>query len=174
MAIVVHSVMLCILLDKHICSKGCPIRQCNIERYNFLLKLSDFFAKTKLSRNRSMVFCTPCFLSELGKSEGITCFVGLHTKETPKCLNSCTCTYAFRNDMKKSLTCVRPLSHCPCVLTLAHLPMNSVRIWVRIDLPPCNIRGGTIKIPPCSKAQNAEHRPKFCSPTPAMVTSPYK
>jgi hypothetical protein len=29
-----------------------------------------------------------------------------------------------------------------------------------------------IKIPPCSKALSAEHRPKFCSPSPAMVTSP--
>jgi hypothetical protein len=38
----------------------------------------------------------------------------------------------------------------------------------------CHSRCGTIKIPPCSKALSAEHRPKFCSPTPAMVTSPYK
>jgi hypothetical protein len=29
-------------------------------------------------------------------------------------------------------------------------------------------------IPPCSKALSAEHRPKFCSPSPAMVTSTYK
>jgi hypothetical protein len=39
---------------------------------------------------------------------------------------------------------------------------------------PCHIWCGTIKIPPCSKALSAEHRPKFCSPSPAMVTSPYK
>ena len=26
--------------------------------------------------------------------------------------------------------------------------------------------------PPCSKALSTEHRPKFCSPSPAMVTSP--
>jgi hypothetical protein len=32
----------------------------------------------------------------------------------------------------------------------------------------------TIKTPPCSKALNAEHRPKFCSPSPATVTSSYK
>jgi hypothetical protein len=31
-----------------------------------------------------------------------------------------------------------------------------------------------MKIPPCLKALSAEHRPKFCSPSPAMVTSPYK
>ena len=31
-----------------------------------------------------------------------------------------------------------------------------------------------IKIPPCSKALSAEHRLKFCSPSPVMVTSPYK
>jgi hypothetical protein len=73
-----------------------------------------------------------------------------------------------------------------------------VRIQVRIDLPhplvcrkrrlngavlqmrpektevPCHSRCGTIKIPPCSKALSAEQRPKFCSPSPAMVTSPYK
>jgi hypothetical protein len=35
-------------------------------------------------------------------------------------------------------------------------------------------RCGTIKIPPCSKALSADHKPKFCSPSPAMVTSPYK
>jgi hypothetical protein len=34
-------------------------------------------------------------------------------------------------------------------------------------------RCGTIKIPPCSKALSAEHSPKFCSPSPPMVTSPY-
>jgi hypothetical protein len=39
---------------------------------------------------------------------------------------------------------------------------------------PCHSRCGTIKIPPCSKALSAEHGPKFCSPSPAMVTSPYK
>jgi transposase InsO family protein len=33
---------------------------------------------------------------------------------------------------------------------------------------------GTIKIPPSSKALSAEHTPKFCSPSPAMLTSPYK
>jgi hypothetical protein len=68
-----------------------------------------------------------------------------------------------------------------------------VRIRVRIDPPhplvcrkrrlngrtfrtevPCHSRCGTIKITPCSKALSAEHRPKFCSPSPAMVTSPYK
>jgi hypothetical protein len=35
-------------------------------------------------------------------------------------------------------------------------------------------RCDTIKIPLCSKALRAEHRPEFCSPSPAMVTSPYK
>jgi hypothetical protein len=35
---------------------------------------------------------------------------------------------------------------------------------------PCHSRRGTIKIPPCSKALNAEHRPKFCSPSALMVT----
>jgi hypothetical protein len=38
----------------------------------------------------------------------------------------------------------------------------------------CHSRCGTIKIPLCSKALSAEHRPKFCSPSPAVVTSPYK
>jgi hypothetical protein len=32
-------------------------------------------------------------------------------------------------------------------------------------------RCGTIKIPSCSKALRAEHSPKFCSPSLAMVTS---
>jgi hypothetical protein len=38
-------------------------------------------------------------------------------------------------------------------------------------------RCGTIKIPPCSKALSAEHRPKFCSPSLVFVmwlTSPYE
>jgi hypothetical protein len=35
---------------------------------------------------------------------------------------------------------------------------------------PCHSRCGTIKI----KALSAEHRSKFCSPLPAMVTSPYE
>jgi hypothetical protein len=35
---------------------------------------------------------------------------------------------------------------------------------------PCHSRCGTIKIPPCSKALSAEHRPKFCNPLPAMMT----
>ena len=39
---------------------------------------------------------------------------------------------------------------------------------------PCHSRCGTIKIPPCSKALSAEQRHKFCSPSPAMVTSPYE
>jgi hypothetical protein len=39
---------------------------------------------------------------------------------------------------------------------------------------PCHSRCGTIKIPPCSEALSAEHRPKFCSPSPVMVTSLYK
>jgi hypothetical protein len=39
---------------------------------------------------------------------------------------------------------------------------------------PCHSRCGTIKIPICSKALSAEHRPKFCCPSPVMVTSPYK
>jgi hypothetical protein len=37
---------------------------------------------------------------------------------------------------------------------------------------PCHSRYGTIKIPSRSKALSAEHRPKFCSPSLAMVTSP--
>jgi hypothetical protein len=39
---------------------------------------------------------------------------------------------------------------------------------------PCHSRCGTIEIPPCSKALIAEQRPKFCSPSPVMVTSPYR
>jgi hypothetical protein len=34
---------------------------------------------------------------------------------------------------------------------------------------PCHSRCGTIKILPCSRALRAEHRPKFCSLSPAMV-----
>jgi hypothetical protein len=38
---------------------------------------------------------------------------------------------------------------------------------------PCHRKCGTIKIPPCSKALSAERRLKLCSPSPAMVMSPY-
>jgi hypothetical protein len=39
---------------------------------------------------------------------------------------------------------------------------------------PCHSRCGTRKIPPCSKALSAEHRPKFCSLSPVMVTFTHK
>jgi hypothetical protein len=39
---------------------------------------------------------------------------------------------------------------------------------------PCHTSCGTIKIPTCSKVLSAEHRSKVCSPSPAMVTSPFK
>jgi hypothetical protein len=39
---------------------------------------------------------------------------------------------------------------------------------------PCPSRCGPIKNPPCSKVLSAEHSPKFCSPSPVMVTFPYK
>jgi hypothetical protein len=39
---------------------------------------------------------------------------------------------------------------------------------------PYHSRCGTIKIPAYSKALSAEHRPRFCSPSPVMVTSPYE
>jgi hypothetical protein len=38
----------------------------------------------------------------------------------------------------------------------------------------CHSRCSKVKIPPCSKALSVEHRHKFCSPSPIMVTSPYK
>jgi hypothetical protein len=38
----------------------------------------------------------------------------------------------------------------------------------------CHSRFGTRKIHPCSKALSAEDRPKFCSPSPLIVTSSYK
>jgi hypothetical protein len=38
---------------------------------------------------------------------------------------------------------------------------------------PCHSRCGAIKIPPCSKARSAEHRPKFYSLSPVMLMSPY-
>jgi hypothetical protein len=39
---------------------------------------------------------------------------------------------------------------------------------------PRHTMWGTINIPPCSKALSAEHRPKFCSPSPVMITSPHE
>jgi hypothetical protein len=78
-----------------------------------------------------------------------------------------------------------------------HPPPIPVRIQVRIDHPHslvcrkrrlngailrmrpenrgrCCSRCGTIKIPPCSKALSADHRPIFWIPPPVILTSPYK
>jgi hypothetical protein len=79
-----------------------------------------------------------------------------------------------------------------------HKVQDPVRIWVRLDPShplvcrkrrlngavlrvrleknevPFHSRCDKIEILPCSKALSAEHRPTSCSPTPAMVTSPYK
>jgi hypothetical protein len=54
--------------------------------------------------------------------------------------------------------------------------LNRAVLRMRPEKPRSRVtaRCGTIKIPPCSKALSAEHKPKFCSPSPAMVTSPYK
>jgi hypothetical protein len=72
--------------------------------------------------------------------------------------------------------------------------VNLVRIWVKTDPPHpleatkwggpsdvtgktealCHRRCGKIKIPQCSKALSAQHGPKFCSLSTAMVTFPYK
>jgi hypothetical protein len=38
---------------------------------------------------------------------------------------------------------------------------------------PCHSKCGTIKSPACSEALSAEYRPKVCSSSRAMVTSPY-
>jgi hypothetical protein len=46
--------------------------------------------------------------------------------------------------------------------------------WDRKPEAPCYSRCNTIKIPSCSKALSAEHRPKSCSSSPVLVTSPYQ
>jgi hypothetical protein len=52
--------------------------------------------------------------------------------------------------------------------------LNGEVLWMRPEKQiPWHSRCSTIKIPPCSKALSAEHRPKFFSPSQAMVTSPY-
>jgi hypothetical protein len=61
--------------------------------------------------------------------------------------------------------------------SIFHLNRVALQMWPE----KCHSMCGTIKIPPCSKALSAcskglsaEHRPWFCSPSPGMVTSPYK
>jgi hypothetical protein len=72
-----------------------------------------------------------------------------------------------------------------CIVTLAFnqwpwiLGSSVTILWNIIPIHTlsenlCPGQCGTIKIPPCSKAMSAEHRPKFCSSSPAMVTFPYK
>jgi Fe-S-cluster containining protein len=100
-------------------------------------------------------------------------------------------TVMHKKGQNKINTCLLLIQfhHFPCPASNTTTP---VRIQARIDLPrplvcrkrpsdetgkteaPCHSRCGTIKIPPCSRALSAKHRPKFCSPSPAMVTSPYK
>jgi hypothetical protein len=43
--------------------------------------------------------------------------------------------------------------------------------WDPKNRGPVSQQCGTIKILPCSKALSAEHRPKFCSPSPVMETN---
>lgn len=43
--------------------------------------------------------------------------------------------------------------------------------WDHQTQGSCQIRCGTIMIPPCLKFTGADHSPKFCSPSPNMVTS---
>jgi hypothetical protein len=38
---------------------------------------------------------------------------------------------------------------------------------------PCHSRCVMIKIPPCSKVLSTEHSPRFCSPSPVIMMSPY-
>jgi hypothetical protein len=46
--------------------------------------------------------------------------------------------------------------------------------WDRKNRGPISQQVWHDKDPPCSKALSAERRPKFYSPSPAMVTSPYE
>ena len=49
-------------------------------------------------------------------------------------------------------------------------------LWMKLQniKSPYDSRCGTIKIPPCSEAESAEHhRPTFCSPLLAMVQAKY-
>jgi hypothetical protein len=62
----------------------------------------------------------------------------------------------------------------PLVCRKRRLNGAVLRIRAEKTKAPYHSRYGTIKIPPCSKTLSAEHRPKFCSPSPVMVTSPYK
>ena len=62
----------------------------------------------------------------------------------------------------------------PLVCRKRRLNRAAPRMRLEKNEALCCSRCGTIKIPPCSKAPSAEHRPKFCSSSLAMVTSPYK
>jgi hypothetical protein len=64
-----------------------------------------------------------------------------------------------------------PLVRCKRQLNEAIIQMRLKKLR---PLGQFHSRCDTVKIPPCSKALSNEHRPKFCSPSLAMVTSPYK
>jgi hypothetical protein len=48
--------------------------------------------------------------------------------------------------------------------------LNGVALRMSPEKPS---RCGTLKILPYSKVMSAEHRPKFCNPSQAMLTSPF-
>jgi hypothetical protein len=111
-----------------------------------------------------------------------------------------TCKNCVMTTNHKTSSCVMTTNHktYSCVLWFTAMMLKliflsfffgPVRIQVKIDPPhplggpldetgktkaPCHSRCGTIKIPPCSKAPSAKHRPKFDSPSPVMLTSPCK
>jgi hypothetical protein len=61
-------------------------------------------------------------------------------------------------------------------LTCRKRRLNGAVLRMRPEKPKSRVTAGvaSIKIPPCSMAMTAKHRPKFYSPSPAMVTSPNK
>jgi hypothetical protein len=133
-------------------------------------------------------------------TSNITAFdlIASHILGTMDTFGNCSVTYQRMTNLLKEKVHFT-LNPCSSYFFLTLLPPpEPVRIRVIIGLPyhlvsrkrrlnggdpsdetrktkdPCLSKGGTIKIPLCSKVLSAEHRPKFCTPSPVMVTSPYQ
>jgi hypothetical protein len=91
--------------------------------------------------------------------------------------SKCTCRIDWLIDYRRFRTAwlalkVHERLTSPSLITI-YLPTVCRTCKTRLNWAVLHMRHsrcGTIKVPPWLKALNAEHRPKFCSPLPAMVT----
>jgi hypothetical protein len=90
------------------------------------------------------------------------------------CLNSLFCSYFYPMRIRVTMR-IRDRVGPPHPHVCCKRRLNEVTHPVRPEKPvSCHRSFGTINITFCSSALSVEHRPTFCSSSPAMVISPYK